>query len=508
MKILSAQQMQVLDNYTIAHEPITAIDLMERAAKVFTEALLACIEPGTEVVVFCGKGNNGGDGLAIARILHHHHYAVQVYVLEMSAMSSPCFDLNLERLKGLVEIQHLLHEADLPELNHKQVVVDAIFGSGLKGKVHGFAAGIIKRINNSGAKVYSVDVPSGLDGGLQPELPEVAVKATAVFTFHAPKLAFLLPEFAAYVPRFKVLDIGLSVAGSATLDSVNEYVDSNWLKGRLHTAGKFAHKGTNGHALVAAGSYGKSGAAVLAVRAALRSGAGLVTACVPQCAYTILQSTNPEAMVLVAGEHELQPVVLPMSYTAIALGPGIGQSDSALQFLQAVLNNTPVPLVLDADALNLLSQHRHLLHALPEGTILTPHPGEFKRLAGEWNSEVMLLQLLRGFAARYKVIVVLKGAHTATATPDGRVYFNSTGNPGMAKGGSGDALTGVIVALRAQSYTALEAAVVGVYVHGLAGDLACREMGDISLLSSDLVSTLPKAFQLLAQETITATKTD
>lgn len=323
MKILSAQQMQVLDNYTIAHEPISAIDLMERAAKAFTASLLSSIEPDTPVVVFCGKGNNGGDGLAIARLLQQRHFAVRVYVLGMSEKSSPCFDANLERLKGLVEIHHLQHEADLPDLQPKHVIVDAIFGSGLKGTVQGFAARTIEGINASGAKVYSVDVPSGLDGGLQPELPELAVKASEVFTFHAPKLAFLLPGFAAYVPRFQVLDIGLSAAGSDTLDSDNEYVDSNWVKGRIRTAGKFAHKGTNGHTLVAAGSYGKAGAAVLAVRAALRSGAGLVTACVPQCAYDIMQTTNPEAMVLATGEHELQPVALTANYTAVALGPGM-----------------------------------------------------------------------------------------------------------------------------------------------------------------------------------------
>lgn len=498
MKILTTSQIRALDAYTIAHEPVSEIKLMERAAEAFVSAFAASHTRSAPIHVFCGKGNNGGDGLAIARLLKTSWRKVHLYVLDTGKKSSPCFDTNLNRLRSRIKVNYIKRESDIPTIDSYDTVIDALYGTGFKGELTGLSAALVSAINASGATVYSVDVPSGLDGGLAPVVPLLAVKADVVFTFHAPKLAFLLPEFADFVRSFQVLDIGLSSVSSPEFQSEIDYVEHIWIEFFLRKVSKFNHKGKNGHALIAAGSFGKAGAAVLAVKAALRSGAGLVTALVPDCAYQIMQTTNPEAMAMVSGEHELQTIPALSSFNAVGAGPGMGKSRSALNFLKALLDKSDGPLVLDADALNLLSENKKLLNKLPPGTVLTPHPGEFKRLAGEWKNDVERLELQRSFSNKYNVVVVLKGAHTTITNPKGPVWFNSTGNAGMAKGGSGDVLTGIIAALLAQEgYSSSTAALVGVYVHGFAGDIAKQSVGETALQASDIIAHLPKAFRLI-----------
>ncbi len=498
MQILSAEQIKALDAYTIQHEPILSIDLMERAATTVFNELVTRIKFTTPVYVFCGMGNNGGDGLAVARLLVQAGYRhVITFVVRHSAKASADFILNEERYKQVASILYIQAENHLPKIPAGTVVVDALFGTGLSKPVTGVAASVIQAINAAGVAVYSVDVPSGLYSDIANGADDVVIQATEVFTFHAPKLSFMFAGNGMQVPAFKVLDIELDKDYAHQLTTPYTYITSYTVKQYFKQRNKFSHKGTYGHALVAAGSLGKIGAAVLSVGAVLRSGAGLVSVALPRCGYEIMQSTCPEAMVLISGESTLTTLPAVNAYTSAAVGPGIGTGDDAVAFMAHLLSNYHQPMVIDADGLNILAQHPHLLQHIPAGSILTPHPGEFKRLVGEWTDDLHKLTLQKQLAETYKVVVVLKGAHTSVAVPGGAVYFNSTGNAGMAKGGSGDVLTGVLVALLAQKYEPVAAAVTGVYIHGLAGDYAADNLGLTGMNSGDIVRYLPKAFKAL-----------
>ena len=499
MKILSAEQIHALDKYTIEHEPISSIDLMERAASRLTESLTDVIAADTSVFIFCGMGNNGGDGLAIARMLISGGYSsVLVFVVKHSQQGSPDFLVNQERLAKLGSIRYIETEDQIPAINKSVVVVDAIFGSGLSRPAEGISASVIKAINASGALCYAVDVPSGLycDKLNGPE--DVIIESTCSYTFHAPKLAFLWAHNAKYVPRFEILDIGLSMDYESQIEVANEYVDDAVVAGLFHKRGKFSHKGTYGHALISAGSYGKMGAAILSVGAALKSGAGLVSAHIARCGYTIMQTANPEAMVEAdLSENELTELTGFNKFSAIGIGPGIGQSEKTANFLETLLRGYGKPIVLDADALNIISGLNYLKEHIPVGSILTPHPGEFKRMVGDWSDDMIKIQRQLDFSTQHQVVVVLKGANTSISTPEGKVYYNSTGNPGMAKGGSGDVLTGIITALLAQGYSSVDAAIIGVFIHGRAGDIADEVLGQTGMTARDIIQFLPEAFAAL-----------
>ncbi len=496
MKILAAEQIRALDKYTIEHEPITSIDLMERAAAKFTEAIMEVTSAADSTSLFCGMGNNGGDGLAVARMLLNAGYkAVQVYVVEHSQNGSADFNLNLERLKNLTQVNIIQSEADIPKIGKQEIVIDAIFGSGLSRPVEGIAAAVINTINSSGALVYSVDVPSGLYCDKLNEPTDAIIEATYTYTFHAPKFTFLLASNSKWVSGFEVLDIGLSNNYVPDDEVKYGYIDDAFVSGIFKKRDKFSHKGTYGHALISAGSYGKIGASVLAVAAALKSGAGLVSAHIPKCGYDIMQTANPEAMVIAdEAENELTGLTDSPKFSAIGIGPGIGQSDKVADFFESVMRHNPRPMVIDADALNIISNFHYLRDLIYPGSILTPHPGEFKRLMGAWADDLTKIQKQIDFSTQHKVVIVLKGANTSISTPDGKVYFNSTGNPGMAKGGSGDVLTGIITSLLAQGYTSEQAAIIGVFIHGRAGDIAAEVLGQTGMTARDIIQFLPEAF--------------
>lgn len=500
MKILSAEQIRALDKYTIQNEPIASVNLMERAAQAFTEAFCELVRTNEPVMVFCGMGNNGGDGLAIARQLIERGYLhVSVYVLHHSPKGSPDFETNLERLQNMSGVLPIETERQVPAIPKGTVVVDAIFGTGLSRPAEGISAAAIRQINAAAATVYSVDVPSGMFADTVNKETDAVVEADIAFTFHAPKLSFLLPSSARDVQQFEVLNIGLNNEFAESLPSPYTYITHSHVASVFRQRGKFSHKGTHGHALLAAGSYGKMGAAVLSVQGALRSGAGLVTAYVPEGGYNIIQTTCPEAMALTfCHAKHLGPFVGDLSvYSAIGIGPGLGTSESAAQLVQQVLNAATQPVVLDADALNILSANTNTVYPFNRQTVLTPHPGEFKRLAGDWSNDMERLEKQISFATTYGVTVVLKGAHTSVALPNGRVYFNSTGNPGMSKGGSGDVLTGVITSLLALGYSTENAAVMGVYLHGKAGDCAAAYLSQSGMTAGDIVRYLPEVFSSL-----------
>lgn len=501
MKILTAAQTRELDAYTIEHEPIASIDLMERASQVFTSWFLERFsDRGASVHIFCGMGNNGGDGLAIARLLQRQKYEIRVSICQFSETSSEDFQINLQRLEDLEVVPiHYLRKGDpIPVLDAEVILIDAIFGSGLNRPVTGYWQEVFDQLNSHPSPIVSVDIPSGLFAD-QPTVGST-IRADYSLTFEQPKLAFFFPENQDSLGEWDYRSIGLSPIFLKQVATRHYYVDGAFAHGLFRKRKKFDHKGTFGHAFLIAGSYGKVGAAILSARAVLRSGVGLLTVHAPRCAYEILQISVPEAMVSIdRHRHCISEWPELGKYQAIGIGPGIDQGKATEDAVLELIRHAERPLVLDADGLNLLAKHPDHFEHLPKGSILTPHPKEFERLFGASANSFERNQRQCELARQYGIVIVLKGAHTCVALPDGSCYFNSTGNPGMATGGSGDVLTGIITGLLAQAYPSGEAAILGVYLHGLAGDLAVEKLEHNSLVAGDLVDFLGRAFIRLGQ---------
>jgi NAD(P)H-hydrate epimerase len=500
MKILSAERIQELDRYTIENEPIASIDLMERAAQRCAERIQKVVDPKVPVRVLAGVGNNGGDGLVIARLLKKEGYNVAVQVVRVSQKTSEDHAFNAERWKELgEELYDIRQEEEIPSFGAGEVVIDAMFGTGLSRPLEGIAAEVVKVLNKSEASVIAVDSPSGLFSTDNSENDrERILIADRTFTFQVPKLAFLFPENAPFLGEWEVIDIGLSKEKLQALESEEELLEEKEIAPWVRPRPKVSHKGHYGHVLFAGGSYGKMGAPLMSGRACLRTGAGLLTLRIPRCGNPVVQSALPEAMCSMDDEEELlSQGMIEGGFDAIGVGPGIGTAEPTERMLKHLIQNCSVPMVLDADALNILAENPTWLSFLPNGCILTPHPGEFKRLVGQWDGDFERHQLQKDFARKYGVQLVLKGAHTAIASPDGTVRFNNTGNPGMATGGSGDVLTGMIAALLGQGYAPDRAAVLGVWLHGLAGDLAMEEKGTHGMIAGDIIERIPDAYRWL-----------
>lgn len=488
MKIFSTSQIRAWDEYTITHEPISSIALMERASSAFVKWFCARFDNHQPIKIFCGMGNNGGDGLAIARLLHQQNYQVEVFLLKHSPQGSPDFETNLARFSSFLNPRWLVDSEDFPPLLPSHIIIDALLGSGLSRAASGTLADCIQHINQSTATIISVDIASGLFADFPNAPDNVIVKPTFTVSFQCPKLAFLLPQNADYVGDWQVVEIGLHPEYKASTPYLYTPVCPNIGNSRQ----KYAHKGSFGHALLIAGSYGKIGAAVLAAKACLRAGVGLLTVQLPRCGYDILQTSLPEAMVSPDWHWMVNTTVPDLKpYSAIGVGPGLGKDSFTLIMLKELLKSVESPMVIDADALNLISENPELLSLVPHHSILTPHPKEFQRLLGKtWDNDFQKIEELRNFSQKHNVIVCLKGAHTAIALPDGSVHFNSTGNPGMATGGSGDVLTGIITALLAQGISPIESAIFGVYQHGLAGDRAAQKCTQPALIASDIINAM------------------
>jgi len=498
MKIFRAAQVRDIDRYTIEQEPIASIDLMERAASRLCTWYVKRYHIDRRVIIFAGPGNNGGDGLALARQLARRQYRVKCILLDFGKRSADCQE-NLERLdrQGLVDLQVLGEKDPLPELGWNDVVFDGIFGSGLSRPADGFPSRVIQHINAKASRVIAIDIPSGLMGEENPHAGKAAIiRAHCTLSFQFPFLSFFFPENEVYVGRWHLLNIRLHPEIITKTPCLYQTMEADEVRKALPKRGRFSHKGSHGHALLIAGSYGMMGAALLAGKACLRTGTGLVSLHVPRSGYQIVQTAFPEALVSLDQSDILfseAPDLAP--YSALGIGPGLGCKPNTAKGLRALLKKVTQPLLMDADALNLLAGDPALLELLPSGTVLTPHPREFDRLAGP-SSTAYERHLKQGeFARRYQVIVVLKGAHTAIAHPDGAYYLNTTGNPGMATGGSGDVLSGMITALLAQGVKPLEAALAGVYLHGLAGDLAAEDQSQEALIAGDLTKHIGAAFR-------------
>ena len=496
MKIFSSSQVRSLDAYTIEYEPIASIDLMERAAQAIFEAYAKSFDLQRPALIVAGPGNNGGDALALARILVWVKSDVRVLLLHNGKLSADC-ETNLQRLRNLKAeiITEVTDSFPFSNINKETVIVDGIFGSGLSRPAEGIFAEAIDHINRSGSEVLSIDVPSGLLGELNPDTSVPIVKATRTFTLQFPKLAFLLPETGIFAGNWSVLDIGIHPEAISQTETRYFFIEKEDIQPKIKIREKFSHKGTYGHVLIFAGSRDMAGAAVLSSEAALRSGAGLVTVHSASCNRIILQTAVPEVIFESDNnEHCISEFRDLTKFNAIAIGPGIGKTGETSFFLKSILSAYSNPIVLDADALNLIAAN-DLLHLIPENSILTPHPKEFERLFGKSTNSYDRLQKASTIAQTHKIIIILKGAHTQIFMPNGKIYFNSTGNAGMATAGSGDVLTGIMVGLLAQGYQPQDAALTGVFLHGLAADLITET--EETMLASDIIRGLKLAFRTL-----------
>lgn len=499
MKFFNTPLIKAIDAYTIEHEPVASIDLMERAAHALTAAVLERYA-GRTFMVFAGSGNNGGDGLAVARMLHAVGCKVAVWLVNQKGELSPDCAVNLERLQGTdVPVVHVQDNFVMPSFPVDTVIIDALFGSGLdRPVVSGVFADVIRGIDACENDVVAIDMPSGLLGGENEPALQLIVFATLTLTLQFPKLSQLLAENEMFVGELQVLDIQLSQQAIDETPSPFFYTCKEDILPLLKPRAKHAHKGNYGRALLVAGSKGMAGASVLAARAALRCGVGLLTVHVPSCNNTIMQGAVPEAMTSIDNsECCFSDTIDTARYTAVGIGPGLGQSKESEAALLDLIDNCRVPMVLDADALNILARNPKYMQRLPQGSVITPHVGEFTRLFGATDSSYVRLQAAQAYAMTFGVTIVLKGAHTVVVTQMGTFHFNSTGNPGMATGGCGDVLTGCILALLAQGYAAPDAARLAVFVHGLSGDIAAIDKGQTALVAGDVVDYLPHAWRSL-----------
>jgi len=502
MKIFSTKQIKSWDTYTIERERINSLELMERASKVFVSWFTEQFSNKTiPIYVFCGNGNNGGDGFAISRLLHQESYKVNVIVLTPPVKRSKDNEANLNAIQKMsnLKILNLSTSQNFPTIQNSSIVIDALFGTGLKGELYGFFQNLVRFLNKLNVIRVAVDIPSGLFGDASSK--GVIFNADYTFSFEQPKLAFMFPENHKYVGEWIAKTIHLSKEYYFSESSDNYLLTSKVALSHYKKRRKFEHKGNFGHALLIMGSRGKIGAAVLSTFACLRSGCGLATVYTPSCGYEILQTSIPEAMVI-TDNHDSYSGSFPKTdtYKAIGIGCGLGLAIETQKAFGELLRNSKQPLVLDADALNIIAMNPNMLTIIPKDSILTPHPKEFERLFGKTSNNFERNRLQREKAIRLKCFILIKGAHSCIATPEGICYYNSTGNSGMATAGSGDVLTGIITGLLAQGYSSKAALCLGVYLHGLAGDLGTQELGEESLIARDIIKYLPKAFIKLNQK--------
>ncbi|HEY0677461.1 MAG TPA: NAD(P)H-hydrate dehydratase [Chitinophagaceae bacterium] len=494
--ILSAEQIRAWDEYTIQNEPVTSLDLMERAAAACVHWLEDKKYFNKPFSIFCGKGNNGGDGLAIARMLSLKGCEVAVNILEFGHLGTEDFQRNLARLHGMsVTIRFLQTFANFPVIGADEIIIDALLGSGLNRPLEGVTAELVDHLNASGNEIISIDIPTGLFADKSSKGNKV-INAHHTLSFQCHKPALLVAENEPYTGEVHVLDIGLHPSFPELSSPAYHWINEDVIRALFRPRKKYSHKGNFGHALLIAGSYGKMGAAVLAAKACLRSGVGLLTVHVPICGLDVLQTAVPEAMCTIDKNERFITHIDDLSpFNAIGIGPGIGKQEETAGMIEVLLQHVNKSMVLDADALNILSSRPDFIRTLHPLSILTPHPKEFERLFGHTQNDFERITLAKQKSKELNVIIVLKGHHSVIATPGGRTWFNSSGNPGMATGGTGDVLTGIITGLMAQGYEPEQAAVFGVYWHGLAGDIASGFYSPETLTASDIPEALGAALQ-------------
>ncbi len=500
MKIFTSNIIKELDRATCEAQRISSTDLMERAAEAIACEIMQQFLPPKRIVVIAGPGNNGGDALAVARLLIEQGYTrVETYLFKVSGKLSHDCDYELKRLMELEGINFTMVEKEFvpPVLGPSDVLLDGLFGSGLRTPLQGGFVSVARLINVSKAYVISIDIPSGLFGEWNDKtITRDMVHATQTLVFQQPRLSFFFKENKPVIGKVKILDIGIDRDTVMKTPTDYIYVEARNISSMLKPRDPYGDKETYGRCTLFVGSLGMFGAATLSGKGALRAGVGVLT--VHSAAYGMipLQTSLPCALFDPdRNDRYITDMRTPHSVKAIGIGPGIGTNDETIDTLEALLKNATVPLILDADALNCISRRPALLSLLPSATIITPHPGEFDRLFGEHNSTEERLKKAIKMAGYYNIIIVLKGHHTMVIRPTGEVHINSTGNPGMATGGSGDVLTGVITAFAAQGFRPELAATIGVYIHGLAGDIAAEEKGEWGVTAEDIADNIGRAIE-------------
>lgn len=497
MKIFEAQDIRIIDKETIEDRNIASINLMEEAAISIFKVITSMWPVNTKICIWAGVGNNGGDGLAVARLLISKGYNIKVYLWNPKNRLSKDCRINLSRLDQNL-IQEISEETEFDKLflPKADLYIDSFFGSGLNRPIEGHLAKLIKAINNSNTKILSIDIPSGL---MLINDTEAIIRANYTLTIDRPKLQFFFPENHKYIGDLLIAPLNLSQSAIHKMFTNYHLITESNIRKIFQPRSLFDHKGKFGHTLIVAGSRGMSGASILSGKGALRSGVGLLSIAVPSCNRIIVQTSLPEAMLIEIGDNYIGDsrddfISNINKFKSIIIGPGIGQNEEGFLFFKKLLDNIKVPIVLDADGLNYLSKISSKEQKLPKGSILTPHLKELERLIGKVDNHFERIQKTLEFCRRLDCYVIIKGKYSVVVDPNGMYYFNSTGNPGMATGGSGDILSGIISSLLAQGYTSFNAAILGVYLHGKAGDIARDKYGETSLIASDIINNLSEAF--------------
>lgn len=497
MKIFSKAQIYEGDQLTAKKQGITSTELMEHAGvQIFNWIHTRMQGAQVPIHVFCGIGNNGGDGLVVARHLITYGYNVHTYIVNCSDKRSKDFLINYDRIKQTTKDWPLLLSCkdDFPQINPNDIIIDAVFGIGLNRPINEWVKNLFQQFKASKAFTLAVDIPSGLYTDHVPEDENAVVWASYTLTFQSPKLVFFLPDTAKYTVQWEILDIGIDPEYISTLQTEVELIGKHEVLPLYTPRDKFSHKGQFGHALIIGGSYGKIGAVTLASKAALSSGVGLVTAYIPKCGYTAIQSSFPEAMVITDSDDAfISNIEFNIEPTTIAIGVGLGMESQTIKAFEDFLKANKRQLVIDADAINILAKNKILLKSLPKQTVLTPHPKELERLIGSWKDDFDKLKKAKALSKKYNVIIVIKGANTITVFQD-KLYVNSTGNPGLATAGTGDVLTGIITGLITQGYEPLPATIFAIYLHGKSADIAVEALGYQSLIASHIIETLGDAY--------------
>ncbi len=497
MKIFAKEQIYQGDKLTSERQNISSTDLMERAGtQIFNWIHMRMQGAQVPIHLFCGIGNNGGDGLVLARHLVTHGYNVLTYIVNCSDKRSKDFLINYDRIKNVTKDWPILLSCkeEFPEIHRDDIIVDAVFGIGLNRPADDWVKSLFIHFRNTKAFTLAIDIPSGLYTDKIPDDENGVVWANYTLSFQSPKLVFFLPETAKYTQQWEVLDIGIDPEFLFTTETQVELIGKHEVLPIYKPREKYAHKGDFGHSLIIGGSFGKMGSALLASRAALQSGAGLVTAYIPMCGYAILQSAFPEGMVITdSDEHIITNIKFDIEPTVIGFGVGVGTATKTINAFETFLKANKSQLVIDADGLNILSKKKALLKLLPESTILTPHPKELERLIGKWQDDFDKLKKTQAFSKKHRVIVVIKGANSITVFGD-KLYINTTGNPGMATAGTGDVLTGIITGSLSQGYNPLAATLFSVYLHGKSADIAIQDLGYQSLTASHVIDYLGEAY--------------
>lgn len=494
MKLFNADKIRELDSYTILHEPISSEALMERAAGIFTDWFMGLDLPGYPLWIFAGKGNNGGDGLVFARKCLQAGSDVQVFILENGRSGSPDMESNLWKWNQVSNGRTKLisTSSDIPQIPDSVIVIDALWGSGIQRPIEGTGSKLIAAINQSEACVVSIDIPSGLHPDTCLDGPKIEADYTLSFEF--PKLSFFFPENDKYLGKWSFRSIGLSGDFMLKEESPFYFFTLEDAVRLYKRRGKFSHKGSNGHTLIIAGSPDKMGASLLCAKACLTAGAGKVTASIPQSGASQMNAYCPETMIIPENDSTNVSYLSELSlFNSIVIGPGIGTSHQSVIKTEKIISLARCPVLYDADALNILAENNALFNSLRPESILTPHPGEFKRLFGDSKNSYERLDLLRAKAKASSCYIVLKGAYTAIACPDGSVIFNSSGNPALGTAGSGDVLSGIIGALIAQGYPVKEACCLGVFLHGYSADLQQMVHASGTMLAGEIIDFLPAA---------------